>query len=50
MRSNSKFSPLVKILKMDNRHFGYDAASGLLCEIEDDRISCRESNQYVCKS
>lgn len=36
MRSNGKFSPLVKILKMDNRHFGYDAASGLLCEIEDE--------------
>lgn len=38
MKEISKFSPLIKIFEVGSRYYGYDAASGVLCEVDEEIV------------
>ncbi len=42
---NCSFSPLAKVLKIDGQYYGYDAASSLLCELDEVSAGCLSSDR-----
>lgn len=44
---NYNFSPLTKVIKVDERYYGYDAASKLLCELDEDSARYLSSGNII---
>lgn len=50
MKKKSTFSPLIKIFKEAGTIYAYDAASGLLCEIDEntaDALTCPDDKAFL---